>query len=77
MASPLGVTSTGRPDYYIPSRYTVARDVKHVFKKTRKRITKMLQVSQSNFAEKGIEPKNAGIRWNIEFLDRCMDLAKQ
>ena len=68
---------TGRPDYYIPSRYTVARDVKHVFKKTRKRITKMLQVSQSNFAEKGIDPKNAGIRWNVEFRNRRMDLAKQ
>ena len=68
---------TGRPDYYIPSRYTVARDVKHVFKKTRKRIAKMLQVSQSNFVEKGIHPKNAGIRWNIEFRDRRMDLAKQ
>ena len=43
---------TGRPDYYIPSRYTVARDVKQVFKKTRKRIAKMLQVGQLNEAEK-------------------------
>ena len=35
---------TGRPNYYIPSRYTIARDVKHVFKSTRKKIAKMLQV---------------------------------
>jgi hypothetical protein len=35
---------TGRPDYYIPSRRTVARDVKHVFEKTRTTIAKMLQV---------------------------------
>ena len=35
---------TGRPDYYLPSRHTVARDVKQVFKKTRMRIAKMLQV---------------------------------
>ena len=36
---------TGRPEYYIPSRSTVARDVKEVFKKVRTRIAKMLQVS--------------------------------
>jgi len=35
---------TGCPDYYIPSQYTVARDVKPIFKKTRKRVAKMLQV---------------------------------
>lgn len=35
---------TGRPEYYIPSRSTVARDVKFVFKKTRDRIAKLLQV---------------------------------
>ena len=40
---------TGRPDYYIPSRVTVARDVKYVFKKTRERITKMLQVWNLNY----------------------------
>lgn len=36
---------TGRPEYYIPSCSTVARDVKEIFKKVRKRIAKMLQVS--------------------------------
>ena len=35
---------TGRPEYYIPSRLTVARDVKRVFQATRERIAKMLQV---------------------------------
>jgi hypothetical protein len=35
---------TGRPDHYLPSRRTVVRDVKEVFKKTGKRIAKMLQV---------------------------------
>jgi hypothetical protein len=36
---------TGRPNYYIPSRHTVARDVKHVFLSTRRKIAKMLQAS--------------------------------
>src|SRR5271155_138269 len=35
---------TGRPEYYIPSRSTVARDIKEVFKKVRKHIAKMLQL---------------------------------
>lgn len=38
---------TGRPGHYIPTRHTVARDVKDVFQKTRKKIAKMLQVSLS------------------------------
>lgn len=38
---------TGRPEYYIPSRITVARDVRHVFKKTRERIAQMLKVNFS------------------------------
>jgi hypothetical protein len=36
---------TGRPSMYIPSRHTVARDVKLVFQNTRNKIAKMLQVS--------------------------------
>jgi hypothetical protein len=36
---------TGRPEYSIPSTRTVARDVNHVFKITRQKISKMLQVS--------------------------------
>ena len=40
---------TGRPEYYIPSRITVARDVKHVFNKTRERIGKMLKVWNLNY----------------------------
>ena len=35
---------TGRPEYYIPSHYTVARDVKLVFSRTRDRVSKMLKV---------------------------------
>lgn len=35
---------TGRPEYYLPSRPTVSRDVKEVFLKVRKRIGTMLQV---------------------------------
>ncbi len=38
---------TGRPEYYIPSRHTVARDVKHIFKSTRALIAKMLKVTYS------------------------------
>jgi len=36
---------TGRPEYYLPSHSTVSRDVKEVFMRVRKRIAKMLQVS--------------------------------
>lgn len=36
---------TGRPNHYIPKRRTVARDVRYVFKKTKKRIAKILRVS--------------------------------
>jgi hypothetical protein len=34
---------TGRGKYHIPSADTVARDVKHVFRKTKARIGKILQ----------------------------------
>lgn len=36
---------TGRPEYYIPHKTTVSRDVRLVFANVRKRIAKMLQVS--------------------------------
>lgn len=39
---------TGRPEYWIPSPSTVARDVKLVFAKTRNRIARMLKVSWRN-----------------------------
>ncbi|KAL1724844.1 hypothetical protein EV714DRAFT_288218 [Schizophyllum commune] len=34
---------TGRPEYYIPSRSTVSRDVKRVFARTRTRVAQLLQ----------------------------------
>jgi hypothetical protein len=36
---------SGRPEFYIPSRTTVSRDVKQVFVNARKRIAKILKVS--------------------------------
>ena len=39
---------TGRPDYYIPSRSTVSRDVKNVFVKSKGRVSKFLRVSESS-----------------------------
>ena len=36
---------TGRPHYWIPSSRTVARDVHVVFRRVKRRIAKMLQVS--------------------------------
>ena len=39
---------TGRPEYYLPSKSTVSRDVKEVYKKVRKRIGKMLQVNSTD-----------------------------
>ncbi|KAG0692504.1 hypothetical protein DFH29DRAFT_788653, partial [Suillus ampliporus] len=43
---------TGRPEYYIPSPKTVARDVRQVFVRTRARIARMLQdyPGELNFA---------------------------
>ena len=38
---------TGRPEYYIPSRSTVSRDVKRVFARTRTRVARLLQVRVS------------------------------
>jgi len=38
---------TGRPVYYIPSRWTVSRDVRLVFSCTHTRVATMLQVSPS------------------------------
>jgi hypothetical protein len=35
---------TGRPEYYIPSRFTVTRDVRTVFVNVRQRIARILQV---------------------------------
>jgi hypothetical protein len=36
---------TGRPNYKLPKRVTVTRDMNQVFKKTKKRMAKLLQVS--------------------------------
>lgn len=46
---------TGRPEYYIPSRRTVARDINQVFKNTRKRVANMLQVRSIPVQKKCIE----------------------
>jgi hypothetical protein len=40
----LSLMKTGRPGYYLPSRWTLARDVHIVFENAKKRIGKMLQV---------------------------------
>ena len=37
---------TGRPEYYLPSPSTVARDVRHVFARSRQRISAFLRVRQ-------------------------------
>lgn len=42
----ISLMKTGRPNYYIPSQFTVSRDVRHVFVRTRERIAKMLNVRQ-------------------------------
>ena len=41
----LSLMKTGRPEYYIPSRTTVSRDVKQVFVNARKRIATILKVN--------------------------------
>jgi hypothetical protein len=72
------LTKTRRPEHYLPSRFTVARDVKHVFKKTRKRIATMLQVSQYRKPE--LNPQkmmSSGIRGKTELCHGRVDLAQQ
>ena len=66
---------TGRPTYKIPSRRTVGRDVKHVFKKTRKRIAKMLQVGV-RYGIIMIDSPLAGPRWCIAFRYRRLDVSE-
>jgi len=36
---------TGRPEYFLPSAETVARDVRQVFVHSRQRVAKLLRVS--------------------------------
>ena len=71
---------TGRPEYYIPSRVTVARDVKHVFQKTRKRIGKMLKVWNPYYQpirkKKQITLTILGVQRHLKFWDRCMDITE-
>ena len=43
---------TGRPEYHIPSPETVSRDVRNVFINVRRRIAKMLQVSNARDSKK-------------------------
>jgi hypothetical protein len=42
---------TGRPDYYLPSPSTVSRDVRLVFVNVRKRMSKMMKVSNKQLNE--------------------------
>jgi len=37
---------TGRPEYYLPSKLTVSRDVRFIFVNVRKCMAKMMQVSR-------------------------------
>ncbi len=67
---------TGRSDHYIPKRRTVARDVKEVFKKTRKRMKKMLKVWLIFWEVIVTESGAPGPRRSIEFCDGCLDVAK-
>jgi hypothetical protein len=67
---------TGRPNHYLPKRRTVARDVKEVFKKTRKRIKKLLKVRSIVCNVNRTEISVLGSCWSIEFCDRRLDIAK-
>src|SRR5258708_30806906 len=49
---------TGRPEYYIPSKSTVSRDVRLVFARTRQRIAKMMKVSLINVQTRPIITKH-------------------
>jgi hypothetical protein len=67
---------TGRPEHYIPSRRTVARDVNQVFKKTRKRIAKMLQVRSIQVQKQFIVETYTGSRWGVALRNGCLDFPK-
>jgi hypothetical protein len=67
---------TGRPDHYIPKRHTVARDVTEVFKKTQKRMKKMLKVWSVFVKVRVTDSGVLGPCRSIEFCDGCMDITK-
>ena len=66
---------TGRPNYKLPKRMTVARDVNQVFKKTKKRMKKLLQVSWfvGNWQ---FLTDLLGTRRGLEFWDWRLDVTK-
>ena len=63
---------TGRPDYHIPSEYTVSCDVKQVFVHARKRVANMLQEyeGQLNFAAEAWTSPNhkAFVAFTVHFV---------
>ena len=60
---------TGQPNHYIPKRHTVARNMKQVFKKTHKRIQKMLKVWSNLCAANITESDLPEPQWSVEFRD--------
>jgi hypothetical protein len=67
---------TGRPEYPIPSPQTVSKDVRNVFVSVRKRIAKMLQVSNVHFFTSMKLNIYKGACGYFEFRNRCVDFPK-
>ena len=66
---------TGRPNYKLPKRMTVARDVNQVFKKTKKRMKKLLQV-RFFIGNWRFLMDLPGTRRVLEFWNRRLDVTK-
>lgn len=58
---------TGHPEQYVPSHFTIAHDVREVFKNVWKRIAAMLQVSIAivRYKENSHLPRNMMKRWAL------------
>lgn len=60
----LSLMKTGRPEYWLPSPSTLARDVRQVFIKCRARISTMLQVRSAASSNSNMELTYiAELRW--------------
>lgn len=66
---------TGRPEYWIPSRWTVGRDVQKVFARTRTRIGKMLKVSLFDHKTTYLT-RHPGIQRRVKLYHRLLDIAQ-
>lgn len=67
---------TSQPNYKLSKQMTVAYDVKHVFKKSKKRMKKLLQISVSVRNWIYLMDIILGTQWSFEFQNGGMNVTK-